>query len=93
MEKSEISVHELRICAFLRSPPDKWSTNNEIAQAASVSPRTARAHTLKLVKLGMIDQAEVFPAHRYRWSDKAEKRNASYWTRLKMAAEVFGLSV
>lgn len=93
MEKSEISIHELRICSFLRSPPDKWSTNNEIAKAASVSDRTARAHTLRLVKLGMIDQAKVFPSHRFRWSTKADKRNAAYWERLKMAAEVFGLAL
>jgi hypothetical protein len=27
-------------------------------------------------RLGLVDLAEVFPAHRYRWSEKAAKRNA-----------------
>jgi predicted ArsR family transcriptional regulator len=70
-----------------------WLTGAEIAKKSGVVPRTVRAHLLKLVNLGLLDVAEVFPAHRYRISEKAEKRNASYIKRLDAAAEVFGLSV
>ena len=64
-------------------------TNKEIAEKAHVAVRTARAHTFKLVKLGLVDMAEVFPAHRFRWSQKSEKRNAAYSLRLQNATEVF----
>lgn len=94
MEKNEISIHEVRIVCAIFGNASKWLTNKEITQkAGDVSERTVRAHTLKLVKLGILDQAEVFPAHRYRWSDKSEKRNASYFLRLKSAADVFGMNL
>lgn len=48
---------------------------------------------MKLVDLGLLDQAEVFPAHRYRLSSKADKRNKSYLQRLERAAEVFGIAI
>lgn len=92
MEKSEISIHEIKVCDALKKSGN-WMTNKEIAKQAEISDRTVRAHTLKLVKLGLLDQAEVFPAHRYRWSEKAEKRNAGYWVRLKMAANVFNMAI
>lgn len=88
MERSEISHHEVRIFELL-STDSKWRTNTEIATVLSMPARTVRLHTLRFVKLGLIDQAEVFPAHKYRWSSKANKRNVSYLQRLKLAAEVF----
>jgi len=91
VDRSEVSLHEVRVALALREWPDVWLTNREISAAARVAERTARMHTLRLVKLGVIDQAKVFPAHRYRWSDQAPKRNADYTRRLQAAIEVFGL--
>jgi len=51
-----------------------------------VAPRTARAHPKALVDLGILGQAEVFPAHRYRMSEHAMTRNKMYMIRLKKAA-------
>jgi hypothetical protein len=45
------------------------------------------------VDANIVDQAEVFPAHRYRLSKKARKRNINYIQRLERAAEVFGLKI
>jgi hypothetical protein len=93
MERNEISTHEVRVYLALKSMPDKWLTNLEISNLSNgVSPRTVRAHTLRLVKLGILDQAEVFPAHRYKFSAKGDKRNRAYTIRLDQAAEIMGLS-
>lgn len=92
MEKNEISEQEVRIFLALWNNRTRWMTNKEIADlAAPVSPRTVRAHTLKLVKAQLIDQAEVFPGHRYRLAEKAEKRNRGYLDRLHAAVAIFGL--
>jgi hypothetical protein len=89
-ERSEISRHEIEVFRILKQ--GGWFTNAQIAeQADSVAPRTVRAITLKLVRLGLVDQAEVFPAHRFRLSDVADKRNRGYFDRLVRAAEVFGI--
>jgi DNA-binding IclR family transcriptional regulator len=45
-----------------------WLTSQQVAEGAKVAARTARQHLLRLVQLGLLDQAEVFPAHRYRLS-------------------------
>lgn len=87
MENSEISIHEWRVYEALRQ--GGWMTSASIAEKANVAKRTARHHCLRLVKLGIVDQAEVFPAHRYRLSKMAQKRNLSYCQRLELAAEVF----
>lgn len=92
MERSEISTHEVKVYLALKSMPEKWLSNAEVSEMAKVSPRTVRSHTLRLVKLGILDQAEVFPAHRYKFSSKGEKRNRSYAIRLDQAAEIMGLA-
>lgn len=66
-------------------------TAREIANEAGVAPRTARAHVLKFVQLGIVDQASVFPGHRYRVSEHASKWNRSYCDRLARAAEALGM--
>lgn len=88
MEHNEISLHQLKVFQCVKNAKG-WITNNEIAAATNVSPRTARQHTLRLVSLGIFDQAEVFPAHRYRFSEKAKQRNTAYLLRLQKAQEVF----
>ena len=91
-ERNEVSVHEVKVFRALESTRDTWRTNREIAEIVSgVSYRTVRAHTMKLVRAGILDQADVFPAHKYRLSAQASKRNVGYWRRLQAAAEVFGL--
>lgn len=88
-ETAEISTHFLSVFKALRDGRG-WHTSKGVAATANVSDRTARAHLLKLVQLGIADQAEVFPAHRYRFSDKAEKRNKAMILRLRQAEEVLG---
>lgn len=90
-ERSEVSLHEVKTFMVLRDSPDVWMTNAEISAKSGVNPRTTRLHTLRLVKLGMLEQAEVFPAHRYRWSTRATRRNAAYAQRLEAAIDVFGV--
>jgi predicted transcriptional regulator of viral defense system len=91
MESNEISLHQLRVFEFVREA-GRWVTATEIQDGTGVSPRTARHHALKLAKLGLFDQAEVFPGHRYRISQFAEQRNKDYMLRLEQAREVFGVA-
>ena len=90
MERNEISEQETRLFCALRNHGATWITSRELAKQAKVAERTARAHLLKFVKLNIVDLAEVFPGHRYRLAEKADKRNGSYITRLMRAADVFG---
>jgi len=92
METNEVSLHRVRVFRFLKST-GAWQTNEEIAKATGIASRTARGHTKALVDLNILDQAEVFPAHRYRFSPQAEKRNKAYVMRLRQASEIFGLSM
>ena len=93
MEKNEVSRHEVAVYRTLAENRDDWMTSAEIASASGVAPRTARAHALKLVRLGLLDQAEVFPAHRYRLSEYASKRNRGYADRIARAADAFGIEL
>lgn len=88
METNEISAHQLRVYQY--AADHEWFTSAQLAQGAGVAPRTARAHARRFVQLGLFDQAEVFPAHRYRLSPLAEKRNAAMVRRLGAAAEALG---
>lgn len=88
-ERSEISLHEVKLFRAMKADPTKWFTNQELAAVCEFSERTVRAHTLRFVKLGLLDQAEVFPSHRFRFSQKAKRRNIAYLQRLEQADEVF----
>ena len=91
MERDEITKHEVKVYRVISQNPEKWFSNQEIADRLNgVSGRTIRLHTKRFVQLGLVDLAEVFPRHKYRWSAKADKRNYSYLSRLKQADEVFG---
>lgn len=92
MENNEISQHEVLIFKVLEANKGKWITNGEIAKSVSpIAERTVRKHTKRLVDLGLLDVAEVFPAHKYRLSEKAMQRNTAYTKRLQNAVEVFGV--
>jgi len=92
MESAEISVHQVRIFKFL-SANKNWYSAREIAEAAKVAKRTARAHLFKFVQAGIVDQAELFPEHRYRLSRLAEKRNKTLIQRLNQASDIYGQAV
>lgn len=93
MEKNEISEQEVRIFCVFRNHSDQWLTNKQISELSdSIPGRTVRLHVKRFVDLGLVDQAELFPSHRYKWSSKAEKRNKSYFLRLKNAVDIFGIS-
>jgi len=88
MEKAEISLHQWKIydCLVKRQA---WMTNKEIAEQTGVSLRRTSFHTNNLVQLGILDQAEVYPGHRFKASTKADKRNTGYLRRLQQAGEIF----
>lgn len=90
MESSEVSLHEVRVyLTFVQN--DGWMSARDVeSMTDGVAYRTVRAHCAKLAKLGVLDQADVFPGHRYRLAKKA--RNSSYMQRLRQAVEVFGLA-
>lgn len=88
IEKAEISLHLVKVWETIKSKDGKWISNKEIAEEVKFSERTVRAHTLYLVKAGLIDQAEVYPAHRYRFSKMSAKRNAAFVKRIELASEI-----
>jgi hypothetical protein len=90
-ETNEISFHLVKVYVFLKKNSG-WHTARKIAAGATVADRTARAHVLKMVQLGIVDQAEVFPAHHYRLSNLASKRNKTFVQRIEEAMQIFGLS-
>lgn len=89
MEKNEVSEHEVRFYLAAKEIKQEWATSKDLAEKANIAGRTARAYAKKYVSLGLFDVAEVFPAHRYRLSGMAKKRNAAYVGRLEKAVEVF----
>jgi len=88
METNEISLHQAKV---FKAASTTWKTAAEIAIDASVAPRTGRHHCKILSDAGIFDQAEVFPAHRYRLSDKAQKRNKAFFERIIRACEIFNV--
>ena len=68
-----------------------WMTNKEVAEKTGVSLRRTSFHTNNLVQLGILDQAEIYPGHRFKISMRADKRNTGYLKRLQQAGEIFGV--
>lgn len=92
MGHKEVSIHELKIYLALKGDSSRWLTNAQIAEKiGGIAERTVRAHTSRLVSAGLVERAEVFPGHRFRLSQKADKRGDGYLQRLEKAREVFGL--
>lgn len=90
MERAEISRHEVAVYNCFRDRPAQWMTNDEAHEiTVGVAKRTIRLHTKRLLDLGILDRMELFPAHKFKLSDKASKRNAAYLARLQAAAVVF----
>jgi DNA-binding IclR family transcriptional regulator len=93
MERDEVSLHEVAIYKALCSANDAWLTSAELAIRAKVAPRTARAHALKLTRLGVVDRAPVFPGHRYRIAEHTAERGSDYVARLRHTASVLGIDL
>lgn len=91
MESNEISMEQVKVFRYVQQHAGGWHRTKDIAQGAGVAERTARHHASRLAALGILDQAEVFPGHRYRLADKAGKRNDGYLQRLEQACNVFGV--
>lgn len=90
MERNEISEHEVRVYQILKDDPSKWWTTKEMTPAAKVAKRTAALHLQRFAQLGVVDQVEIFPNHRYRLSAKSRVRNKAYVQRLEQAVEIIG---
>jgi DNA-binding transcriptional ArsR family regulator len=87
-ERSEVSIHEVKVFRALQAS-DGWVSNRELSDGIlGVAYRTVRAHTMKLVRAGIADQADVFPAHKYRLSKLAGKRNAAYMNDTQLIQEI-----
>jgi hypothetical protein len=92
--RHEVSRHEVAVYQVLAGRAGTWMTSTEIARAAKVAPRTARAHVTRLAALGVLDVAdEVFPGRRYRLAADAGDGPRSYADRLRRAAEVLGVGL
>ena len=91
MESTQISMHQVRVFRFVRDH-GKWVSSTDIAEGAEVSPRAARHLARTLAGLGIFDQIEVHPGHRYRFSNQADTANEAYMLRLRSAEEAFGMA-
>ncbi len=89
METSEISLHQLRVFEFVRDA-QKWVSIKDIVGATGSARKTVDIHCRRFVNLGIFDQVEVWPGHRYRVAELAGKRNAAIMERLRKAREAFG---
>lgn len=88
-EKSEISLHLVKVFKAIKDADGKWVTNKEVSAMIKMPLRTVASHTLHLSDAGMINQAEVFPAHKFQFSGKADKRNKAFYERVIRAMEIF----
>lgn len=89
MNQSEVSIQEVRFFSALKADPS-WRTSKELAAAADIAPRSARAYALKWARKGILEKAAVFPGNRYRLAAKAFQIDGAYLIRLERAREVFG---
>ena len=86
-----ISLHEVKLLLVFKNRPDCWFDNAQVAEAAQISPRTARLHTSRLVELGVLDVERVFPASKFKLSGNPPEAGATYLTRWEKARVALGL--
>lgn len=89
MTEPGVSPHEIAVLRVLSD--GGWHTNVEIAEKADVAQRTARSYTLRLAKLGVLEQVDAFPRRLYRMVDNAVARNHEYFTRVEAAANAMAM--
>jgi DNA-binding IclR family transcriptional regulator len=87
-----ISPHEVRLLLVFRLSPERWLDNAQVAEAATISPRTARLHTAKLAELGVLDAQRVFPASKFRLGQKPSDAGRDYLDRWEKAREALGIT-
>jgi hypothetical protein len=87
--KNTVSLHEVKVWLALRGKPGQWLTNDEIAKEAGVKARTARQYTFRFVKQGLLENAETFPAYRFRLLASVTELNP-YRQRIEAVTEAFG---
>jgi len=88
---SEISVHEARLFSVLSANEERWMTTRELATEADVAVRTVRVHLKRLARLGIVEEAKVFPGFRYRM--KKDRWSVEHHRSLLEACAVFGLII
>jgi len=88
-ERAEVSWHEVKIFAALSDK--KWMTVYDVSKKSGIPRKTCQNHIKRFCNLNLVDLAEVFPRHYYKLSKMIAKRNLSYLTRLKHAAEVMSI--
>ena len=86
-----ISPHEVRLLLVFRRRADEWLTNNALAREAEVSPRTARAPTDRLVRMGVLEEQRLYPGPVFRLADEPGEEAREYLERVEKAREIFRL--
>lgn len=85
---NEVSPHEVRVFRALNAVT--WATSQEVSTRADVAPRTARKHLTRLVQAGLVEEARVFPGHRFRLTAAATE-GTDYTDRLAAAEDAMGI--
>ncbi len=64
----------------------EWMTNVDVSEAAAVAERTARKHTMRLAKQGVIEHDDSYSAHAFRFNPEAVSEDAkALVSRLELA--------
>jgi hypothetical protein len=87
--EGSVSAHEVRLVAALQERPEEWRGNDDLAAAAAISSRTARAHLPRLIALGVAEGLRLHPARKYRLVAKPGPTAARYLDRVRKAAGAF----
>jgi len=88
VETNEISLHQFKIYDALKKSQE-WLSMKDIVKQTGAARGTVGQHLRRFIKLGLVDQAEVWPGHRFRLSPHAEKRNKSLMERLEQSGKIF----
>jgi predicted DNA-binding transcriptional regulator YafY len=88
MEFKEISSQLVAIIDHLESTKD-WVSVIDIAAETCISRSTVRSHIRKLLGLGIVNIARLYPGFRYRFSEKAKLQ--PFWVRIEEARAGFNL--
>jgi hypothetical protein len=91
MPDNKISPHAVRVLKVFQDNPLVWWENNEVAESSGVNPRTVRAHTRDLVKLGILAEQRMFPATKYRLVASPGDTAREYLERHETIRVVLGL--
>jgi DNA-binding IclR family transcriptional regulator len=82
-----MSWHLAAVWGLLHDTKDTL-TNTEIATQTGIAARTARAHTLRLLRQGLLVQHKTFPEHLYQLAPDADKRNPAMYKHLQYLRSV-----